>query len=99
MMKKVCEQCLKDLEANNYASPIYQHYLNGSIVGDFYRISKTDRRIGFHQHDKNDIVVDFIASMTDDYFIDCYAYLFPADPLNKEIQYIGYFDQRYLKRG
>ena len=39
----------------------------------------------------DDIVVDYIASMTDDYFIDLYAYLFPDDPFNQKVRYIPYF--------
>ena len=40
--------------------------------------------------DPNEIVVDFIASMTDDYFIDLYEYLFPDGPY--KVDYVGYFD-------
>ncbi|MDO5157097.1 MAG: HD domain-containing protein [Eubacteriales bacterium] len=38
----------------------------------------------------DDIVVDFIASMTDDYFIDLYHYLFPNGKY--DVKYIGYFE-------
>jgi len=41
--------------------------------------------------DPDDIVTDYIACMTDDYFIDLFAQLFPNDPLNREIKYISYF--------
>ena len=40
--------------------------------------------------DPNEIVVDFIASMTDDYFIDLYEYLFPNGTY--KVDYVGYFD-------
>ena len=43
------------------------------------------------EHRPEDIAVDFIASMTDDYFIDLYAFLFPNDPLNEEVHYKNYF--------
>ena len=38
----------------------------------------------------DDIVVDYIASMTDDYFIDLYEYLFPHGKY--KVRYIGYFE-------
>ena len=38
----------------------------------------------------NQIVVDYIAGMTDDYFVDLYAHCFPDAETN--IRYIGYFD-------
>ena len=38
----------------------------------------------------NQLVVDYMASMTDDYFIDLYENLFPDG--NYKINYKGYFD-------
>lgn len=35
-------------------------------------------------------IFDFIASMTDDYFIDLYEYIFPDEPY--KVNYVGYFD-------
>jgi dGTPase len=43
------------------------------------------------QTEVNQIVVDFIASMTDDYFVDLYEYLFPKSPYH--IKYISYFEE------
>ena len=37
------------------------------------------------------IVVDYIASMTDDYLIDLHRYLFPDSTL--KVEYRGYFDE------
>ena len=31
----------------------------------------------YEETERNQIVVDYIASMTDDYFVDLYEYLFP----------------------
>ena len=36
------------------------------------------------------MLVDYIASMTDDYFIDLHHYLFPDSDYT--VQYRGYFD-------
>ena len=37
----------------------------------------------------DDIVVDYLAGMTDDYFIDLYHYLFPKGRYH--VDYVGYF--------
>ena len=43
------------------------------------------------------IVLDYISGMTDDYFIDAFAYLFPNNALREKIQYVEYFDKRFIK--
>lgn len=96
MMALLYERFLKDLQTGQYNSLIFQHYLNGSVVGDFYRHPQK-RFVQMDIHDPNDIVADFLASMTDDYFIDAFAYLFPSHKLNQKIHYIGYFDPRFTK--
>jgi len=94
MMELLYYRFLEDLKKNNYSSPIYKHYLNGSIIGNYYR-HYIDRYVDLKKHDANDIVADFIASMTDDYFVDVFAYLFPDNELSKRIKYVEYFDTRY----
>lgn len=46
----------------------------------------------YPETEKNLIVTDYIASMTDDYFVDLYSYLFPDGGLR--LGYVGYFDGR-----
>ncbi len=96
MMELMYTRFLDELKANDYNSLLYQHYLNGTLIGSFYR-HPTKRFIQTDIHDPNDIVVDFIASMTDDYFIDAFAYLFPNNALREKIQYVEYFDKRFIK--
>ena len=48
------------------------------------------REMPYEDTEPNQIVVDYIASMTDDYFIDLYSHLFPHS--DKKIIYKGYFD-------
>lgn len=98
MMELLYNQFLEDLTNDDHSSMIYQHYLNGRVVGDFYRHPKK-RFIQKDIHDLNDIVVDFIASMTDDYFLDIFEYLYPDHELSKDIQYIEYFDNRFTAQG
>ncbi len=84
MMNEVYDKLLNDLISNNISSPIFNHHIN--------LINKVPykRDIPYCETDPNQIVVDYIASMTDDYFIDLYAYLFPDS--NKKIIYKGYFN-------
>ena len=96
MMELMYDRFLSELTNDDYDSLIYQHYLNGSVVGSFYR-HPVKRFVQKDTHNANDIITDFIASMTDDYFIDAFSHLFPKDKLNQEIQYIEYFDKRYTK--
>lgn len=94
MMTLMYERFLEDLQSDNYNSLIYKHYLN-TPVGSIYRHPEK-RYVQKDIHDLNSIVVDFIASMTDDYFLDAFAYLFPEHELTKKIRYIEYFDDRYM---
>lgn len=95
MMELLYDRFIDDLQSRNFDSLIYKHYLNGSIVGNYYRHPES-RYVQTDIHDPNDIVTDFIASMTDDYFIDAFLYLFPQHKLAKKVQYIEYFDSRYM---
>lgn len=89
MMKKIYEKMRNDFENRNYNSPIFQHHLNHPILGNCYRRNGADRRIVARA---DDVVVDYIASMTDDYFIDLFIHEFPEDELCKKIQYVQYFE-------
>lgn len=88
MMENMYYQLLSDIINKNYNSPIFKHHLNHNILGNCYR----EERSRAITADANEIVVDYIASMTDDYFIDLYKYLFPDDDLYKKVHYISYFD-------
>jgi dGTPase len=84
MMSDIYEKLLKDLKSENKSSPIFTHHIN-YINKAYYK-----REMPYEQTEPNQIVVDYIASMTDDYFIDLYAHLFPEGKL--KITYKGYFD-------
>lgn len=88
MMRKIYEKMRSDVENRNFYSPIFQHHLNHSILGNCYRKSKEDRKIVANT---DDIVVDYIASMTDDYFLDLFVHEFENDELCGKIRYIPYF--------
>ena len=85
MFKMLYERLLYDLENENRDSVIYRHHVK------FINKRRTYYGTGDYEAEntKDDVVCDFIASMTDDYFIDLCAFLFPDAPT---IKYIGYFD-------
>ena len=87
MMKKMYDLFLNDLYNDNTASLIYKGYLD-LYVGAFYKRENGD----LLEKRYSNIVVDFIASMTDDYFLEAFHYLFGDDELNAKVKYVGYFD-------
>lgn len=85
MFYEVYERLIGDLETENKTSVIYSHHIDFvNIQRGYY---KDSRDYALENHD--DIVVDYIASMTDDYFIDLYEYMFPKG--KNHIEYIPYF--------
>lgn len=83
MMTALYERLLADLVEQRTESPIYTHHI-AYVNAAHYR-----RAEPYEQTEPNQIVVDYIASMTDDYFVDLYARLFPDSPL--QVEYKGYF--------
>ena len=83
MFNKVYEKSLNDLIKNDVNSPIFKHHIK-VVDRSYYKREKP-----YLSEDKNTVVVDYIASMTDDYFIDLYKNLFPNDKIN--LKYVEYF--------
>jgi len=93
MMKILYNRFCDDFKNNNYDSLLYKHHLNNNVIGNYYRDKNAaSRAIPKDKHTANDVVVDFIASMTDDYFVECFKFLYPKSELNEQIKYVGYFD-------
>ena len=84
MMAEIYEQLLEDLKSNNRRSPIFAQHI------DYISAAHYKRETPYLCSEPNQIVVDYIASMTDDYFVDLHAYMFPNSPLR--VEYRGYFD-------
>lgn len=84
MMRFVYERLLDDLERGDETSPVVLHHLR-YLDKPYYK-----RATPYESEDPNIIVTDYIASMTDDYFIDLFERLFPDS--NLKIDYKGYFD-------
>ena len=83
MMTDMYDKLLGDLIAKNITSPIFSHHID-YINSSYYRHKEP-----YGNDEPNQIVVDYIASMTDDYFVDLYAYLFPNS--QRKIEYKSYF--------
>ena len=86
MTADLYEKLLFDLKNGNANSPVFKHHIE-YINAPYY---KERRLCPYEETEKNLVVVDYIASMTDDYFIDLHRHLFPDSPL--KIEYKGYFD-------
>ena len=88
MMAQLYEKLLGDLRTGRTSSPVFTHHI-GYLEKPYYA---KHRRLPYPETEKNQIVIDYIASMTDDYFVDLYACLFPKSSL--KLTYVGYFDGR-----
>ena len=86
MMGEIYDQMLEDLLRGNRNSPIFRHHIN------YVNRVRYRREVPYEKSEPNQIVVDYIASMTDDYFIDLHHYLFPESPC--KVEYTGYFDNK-----
>lgn len=87
MMEKIYKTMLYDYNKHNFDSPIFRHHINHPILGNYCR-NKDNRKLVI---EGNEVVTDYIASMTDDYFIDLYDFLFGKDEYSRKIKYISYF--------
>lgn len=84
MMEKIYYKLLDDVKEKDENSIIFKHHI------DFiYNNSKYYRDTNYINEEPNQIVVDYIASMTDDYFLELYKHLFPQS--NLSIDFKSYF--------
>lgn len=84
MMSEIFYTLLDDLKANKKESPIFAHHI------DYINKAHYTRIVPYEKAMPEQIVVDYIASMTDDYFIELHQYLFPNS--NYSINYKSYFN-------
>ena len=83
MMEEIYERLLSDLTQKRTDSPIFKHHIA------YVNRAHYERPFPYEKTEPNQIVVDYIASMTDDYFVDLHLHLFPDSP--HKIEYKGYF--------
>lgn len=87
MFACVYEALLKQALDMKKDSILYTHHIEflkeQNMYQSYFDIDK------YMEEEKNQIVVDYMASMTDDYLIELYDYLFPKG--NHKVEYKGYF--------
>lgn len=87
MFHLMYERLLSDLKAGDTNSIIYKHHID--------YVKENTATYGYDKYlnetEPNQMVVDFIASMTDDYFVDLFDYLFPGSKY--KIEYVSYFEE------
>jgi len=84
MMQNLYEKLLSDIKNGNTSSPVFRHHIN------FVSKNHYASEIPYIETEPNQIVVDYMASMTDDYCADLYEFLFPDSDV--KIKYHGYFE-------
>lgn len=86
MINEIYYKLLDDAKNKRQGSVLFKHHINFiENSRKYYAPEKS-----YLDEEPNQIVVDYIASMTDDYFIDLYNYLFPHSKY--KIEYVSYFD-------
>ena len=88
MMAQIYGQLLEDLVQGKKNSPVFTHHIEYINEAHYHRSEPYERT------EPNTLIVDYIASMTDDYFIDLHHYLFPDSQY--KVVYKGYFDDNPL---
>lgn len=72
MFAEMYERLLSDLLARDESSPIFRHHIANLVAK-----SRTVQAETYLEEEPNQIVVDYMASMTDSYFTTLYEFLFP----------------------
>jgi len=88
MFSKVYYKLLDDITKKDTSSTIWKHHIEfmRENTGWYADSGYTP----YEDTDPNLITADYIASMTDDYFIDLYEFLFPDSPV--KVKYKSYFE-------
>lgn len=88
MLHDVYDRLLQDVRKMDEQSIVYRHHIRNI---NRYRQQKGQALPyqDYREENPNQIVVDYISSMTDDYFVQLYHHLFPKGSYH--IEYISYF--------
>lgn len=85
MFEELYYRLLEDVKHNNQESFIFKHHI--SYIENSLRYYEN---YDYRKEEPNRIVADYIASMTDDYFVDLHRLLFPDSVY--AIEYKSYFE-------
>lgn len=89
MFEAVYEELLRQVKLGDKNSVFEKHHM--AYVADVNAHSRYFNMDEYRSGEPNQLVVDYMASMTDDYFIDLYKELFPNG--SHKVNYIGYFER------
>ena len=84
IMQRMYYKLLSDLKNGVKSSPVFKHHI------DFVTGSHYAPKMPYIETEPNQIVVDYMASMTDDYCTELYKFLFPSSTV--DFTYHGYFE-------
>ncbi len=88
MFHALYEELLRQAESRDRSSLLYRHHI--SYVNEMNQYVK-DSYPPYEEEESNQLVVDYLASMTDAYFLELYRHIFPKG--RHEVTYMGYFDE------
>lgn len=84
MFTQLYSKLMHDIESSNKNSPIFKQHID--YINNARRYySTTD----YLETDKNQIIIDYIASMTDDYLVELYDFFYPG---KSKVKYFAYFE-------
>ena len=83
MFGRMYEKLVRQVKDGDRESPVFKHHIE-PINSSFYHREKP-----YIEESPDIIVTDYIAAMTDDYFVDLHRWLFPDKDV---IKYHGYFE-------
>lgn len=86
MFRQLYDKLFDDLIHERKETLIFRHHMNFIKENEKYY----DEAFRYRDSAPDQIVVDYLASMTDDYFLDLYKYLFPDSRYS--IEFVSYFD-------
>ncbi|WP_322183367.1 deoxyguanosinetriphosphate triphosphohydrolase family protein [Neglectibacter caecimuris] len=88
MLRQVFERLLRDIREGNKASPVFRHHID--FIRKTTRFYRDQGQPDYLEERPEQIAADYIASMTDSYFLSLHAFLFPQSKL--KITYHSYFE-------
>ncbi len=88
MLRQVFEKLLEDIKEEKKSSPIFRHHID--FVRKTTRFYREEGQPDYLEERPEQIVADYIASMTDSYFLSLHEFLFPKSTL--KIKYHSYFE-------
>ncbi len=84
MFSDLYRKLKNDIETGNKNSPVFKQHID--YINNARKYYCTE---DYMETDKNRIIIDYIASMTDDYLVELYDYFYPG---RSKVKYFSYFE-------